>query len=105
MEVTRAGPSGVSTTSILVVPEPASTMLSSMAKGVADFLVSLGESIPSVIIQGLIFVIVVATLLPMYDALGPKLAEISPLGPELSELYNRKITAMVKSLVLGVFLR
>jgi predicted PurR-regulated permease PerM len=84
--------------------ESAGPLLRSVAKGVADFVVSLGASIPNLIIQGLIFVIAVATLLPMYDALGPKLAELSPLGSELSELYNRKITAMVKSLVLGVFL-
>jgi predicted PurR-regulated permease PerM len=70
----------------------------------ADFAVSLGASIPSLIVQGVIFIVVVATLLPVYDTLIPKLEEISPLGLELSELYNLKITAMVKSLVLGVFL-
>jgi predicted PurR-regulated permease PerM len=40
----------------------------------------------------------------VYDTLIPQLEQISPLGPEISELYNRKITAMVRSLVLGVFL-
>jgi predicted PurR-regulated permease PerM len=54
--------------------------------------------------QGVIFVIVVATVLPVYDTLLPQIEKISPLGDELSAIYNLKITAMVKSLVLGVFL-
>jgi predicted PurR-regulated permease PerM len=79
-------------------------LISPIAQALADFALSLGASIPGLVIQGVIFIVVVATLLPVYDTLIPKLEEISPLGPELSELYNRKITAMVKSLVLGVFL-
>ncbi len=76
----------------------------SVAQALADFAVSLGASIPSLIVQGLIFVVLVASLLPVYDVLIPQIEEISPLGPELSELYTRKITAMVKSLILGVLL-
>ena len=84
--------------------ESVQPLLRAAAQVVADLIVSLGSSLPSLIIQGVIFVVVVATLLPVYDTLIPKLEEISPLGPELSELYTRKTTAMVKSLVLGVFL-
>lgn len=76
----------------------------SVAQTLADFAVNLGASIPSLIVQGLVFVVLVASLLPVYDVLVPQIEEISPLGPELSELYTRKITAMVKSLILGVFL-
>jgi predicted PurR-regulated permease PerM len=76
----------------------------SVAQALADFAVNLGASIPSLIVQGLVFVVLVASLLPVYDVLIPQVEAISPLGPELSELYNRKITAMVKSLILGVFL-
>jgi predicted PurR-regulated permease PerM len=71
---------------------------------VTDLIVSLDSSLPSLIIQAVIFVVVVAALLPVYDTLIPRLEEISPLGPELSKLYTGKTTAMVKSLVLGVFL-
>jgi predicted PurR-regulated permease PerM len=84
--------------------DSAQPLIRAAAQAVADFAVSLGSSIPSLIIQGIIFVVVVATLLPVIDTLIPQLEEISPLGPELSELYTRKITAMVESLVLGVFL-
>jgi predicted PurR-regulated permease PerM len=76
----------------------------SVAQAVAEFAVNLGSSIPDLITQGIIFIVLVATLLPIYDTLMPKLEEISPLGDEISALYNRKITAMVKSLVMGVFL-
>jgi predicted PurR-regulated permease PerM len=76
----------------------------SVAQALAGFAIDLGSSIPNMITQGIIFIVVVATVLPVYDTLMPKLEEISPLGDELSQIYNRKITAMVKSLVLGVFL-
>jgi predicted PurR-regulated permease PerM len=79
-------------------------LIRAIGEAVADFSVRLVSSIPSLIVQGLIFIVVVATLLPVYDTLIPELEEISPLGRELSELYNRKITAMVRSLILGVFL-
>lgn len=75
-----------------------------VAQGLADLLVSVGASLPSLLMQAVIFLVVVATLLPVYDVLIPQMEEISPLGPELSELYNRKTTAMVKSLIFGVFL-
>jgi predicted PurR-regulated permease PerM len=80
------------------------SLAGAVGKALADFAVSLASSIPNLIVQGVIFIVLVASLLPVYDVLIPKLEEISPLGPEISELYTRKITAMVKSLVLGVFL-
>jgi predicted PurR-regulated permease PerM len=86
------------------VTEGARPLLRAMAQAVADLAVSLGSSIPNLLVQAIIFIVMVATLLPVYDTLIPQLEQISPLGPEISELYNRKITAMVKSLILGVFL-
>jgi predicted PurR-regulated permease PerM len=80
------------------------SLAGAVGKVLADFAVSLASSIPNLIVQGVIFIVLVASLLPVYDVLIPKLEEISPLGPEISELYTLKITAMVKSLVLGVFL-
>jgi predicted PurR-regulated permease PerM len=80
------------------------SLAGAVGKALADFAVSLASSLPNLIVQGVIFIVLVASLLPVYDVLIPKLEEISPLGPEISELYTLKITAMVKSLVLGVFL-
>jgi predicted PurR-regulated permease PerM len=86
------------------VGESFGPLVRAAAQTVADFAVSLGAALPKLMLQGIIFIVVVATLLPTYDALLPKLVEISPLGVELSELYSRKITAMIKSLVFGVLL-
>jgi len=76
----------------------------SIAQGLAEFAVSIGSSLPSLLVQGIIFIVLVASLLPQYDWLIERSQQISPLGYEVSALYNRKITAMVKSLVTGVFL-
>jgi predicted PurR-regulated permease PerM len=86
------------------IAESVGPVIRAAAQVMADFAVSLGAALPKLMLQGIIFIVVVATLLPAYDTLLPKLVEISPLGVELSELYSRKITAMVKSLVFGVFL-
>jgi len=43
-------------------------------------------------------------LLPHYKALANNVRRISPLGYDVSDLYGRKITAMISSLVKGVFL-
>ena len=79
--------------------ESVQPLLRAAAQVVTDLIVGLGSSLPSLIIQMVIFVVVVAALLPVYDTLIPRLEEISPLGPELSKLYTRKTTAMVKSIV------
>ena len=69
-----------------------------------DLAISLGSSLPDLMIQGLLFVVIVAALLPRYKSLVTGVQRISPLGYDISELYSRKITAMVSSLVKGVFL-
>ncbi|HSR29054.1 MAG TPA: AI-2E family transporter [Anaerolineae bacterium] len=86
------------------IAEALQTLVRATAQALADLAVGLVSSLPSLFAQGIIFVVLVASLLPVYDTLIPQLEEISPLGPELSELYTLKITAMVKSLVMGVFL-
>ena len=74
------------------------------AAAIADVAVGLVSSLPDLVIQGLLFVIVVAALLPHYKTLLEKVQRFSPLGYDVSELYSRKITAMVSSLVRGVIL-
>jgi predicted PurR-regulated permease PerM len=70
----------------------------------ANTLVNLVSSLPNLIMQGIIFLVLVVTLMPEYDNLVRRFQAMSPLGTELSELYYRKTTAMVTSLVKGVFL-
>ena len=74
------------------------------ATAIADVTVGLVSSLPGLVIQGLLFVIVVAALLPHYRTLLEKVQRLSPLGYDISELYSRKITAMVSSLIRGVVL-
>lgn len=74
------------------------------AAAIADVALGLVSSLPDLVIQGLLFVIVVAALLPHYKTLLEKVQRLSPLGYDLSELYSRKITAMVSSLVRGVII-
>jgi predicted PurR-regulated permease PerM len=71
---------------------------------VADAALGLVASLPGLMIQGLLFIVIVAALLPHYRTLLHNVQRLSPLGYEISELYSRKITAMISSLVKGVFL-
>jgi len=86
------------------VAEGLQALARSVGTAVADLAISLGASLPGLLIQGMIFVVVVAALLPHYKSLVENLQRLSPLGYDVSELYSRKITAMVSSLIKGVFL-
>jgi predicted PurR-regulated permease PerM len=71
------------------------------ALGIAGNILS---ALPKLIVEGIIFLVVVVTLLPGFDRLVEEMQEISPLGSEITELYYRKTTAMVSSLFKGIFL-
>lgn len=86
------------------VTEVLQSLARTTGSALADLALSLVASLPSLLIQGLLFVIVVATLLPQYQRLVEMFQRFSPLGYDVSELYSRKITAMVSSLIKGVFL-
>jgi predicted PurR-regulated permease PerM len=68
------------------------------------FAASVLSSLPSLIIEFIIFFVVVVTLLPVFDKLVKGYEEISPLGREISALYYTKTTAMITSLFKGIFL-
>jgi len=78
----------------------AATVLSAAVGFAASFL----SSLPSLIIEFIIFFVVVVTLLPIFDKLVKGYEKISPLGREISELYYTKTTAMITSLFKGIFL-
>ena len=62
------------------------------------------KNIPAMLAQLIIFIAIVASLLPYYDDLLALSQNVSPIGKELAALYNRKIVAMVNSIVVGVLL-
>ncbi|NIM94209.1 MAG: AI-2E family transporter [Anaerolineales bacterium] len=80
------------------------TAARSLAGWLADVLINIGTSLPMLITQVIIFIVLVVTLLPIFEDLVKRFQELSPLGNEISELYVRKTSAIVSSLVVGVFL-
>jgi predicted PurR-regulated permease PerM len=74
------------------------------AAAAADLALGLVSSLPNLMVQGILFIIIVAALLPHYKSVVQNVQRLSPLGYDVSELYSRKITAMVSSLIKGVFL-
>ena len=82
--------------------------LQEIAKGVLTWLsnlvVSLGSSLPALFIGGMVFLIVLATLLPRFDEMGDRVQEISPLDMNVSQLYLHRANVMITSVVKGVFL-
>ena len=82
--------------------------LQDVAKGVltwlSDLAVSLGSTLPALFVGGLIFLIVLATLLPRFDDLGDRAQEVSPLDTSVSQLYMHRANVMITSVVKGVFL-
>jgi len=89
--------------------------ITSAIESVANFLISAGlgiaqwgleqiQALPALLTQAIVFLAITAALLPTYDKLLELSVKTSPIGHELAALYNRKIIAMVKSLITGVFL-
>ncbi len=80
------------------------TVILAIGVGFTGWILDLIVSIPSLIVHLIIFLAVVASMLPVFDDVLELSQQVSPIGYELGAIYNRKITAMVKSLVTGVFL-
>jgi len=82
--------------------------LQDLAAGILAWLsnlaISLGTSLPALFINGLIFLIVLATLLPSIDDLEERVQQLSPLDLNVSQLYLRRARIMVTSVIKGVFL-
>jgi predicted PurR-regulated permease PerM len=94
----------VPTEEIAGVIESVANFLISAGLGMAQWLVERVQALPVLLTNTIIFLALVAALLPIYDKLLELSVRTSPVGRELTELYNRKIVAMVKSLITGVLL-
>jgi len=70
----------------------------------SNLAISLGTSLPALIFGGIIFLVVLGTLLPRFDDLGERVREISPLNMNVSQLYLHRANVMITSVVKGVFL-
>jgi predicted PurR-regulated permease PerM len=69
-----------------------------------DLAISLGTSLPSLFIGAIIFLIVVATLLPTLEEVTARTEELSPLDVNITQLYLHKAEEMIISVIKGVFL-
>ena len=69
-----------------------------------DLAVSLGTSLPALFIGGLIFLIVLASLLSRLNELSDQAQELSPLDVNITQIYLLKGREMIISVVKGVFL-
>ncbi len=82
--------------------------LSDAAKSVmswlADQALSLLASLPNLFIGAIIFLIVVATLLPTIDNLDERMQQLSPMDVNITQIYLLKSREMIMSVVKGVFL-
>ncbi|MFN2187505.1 MAG: AI-2E family transporter [Candidatus Promineifilaceae bacterium] len=65
---------------------------------------TIGASLTNLVIGGIIFLVVVATMLPTLDRLGEQVKQLSPLDVNITQTYLSKSREMVFSVVKGVFL-
>lgn len=70
----------------------------------ANLAISLGTSLPSLFIGAIVFLVVVATLLPTLDDLESRAQELSPLDVNVTQIYLLKTQEMIMSVIKGVFL-
>ncbi len=66
--------------------------------------VSLGTTLPALFIGGIIFIVVLATLLSRLTDLNNRAQELSPLDVNITQIYLLKGQEMIISVVKGVFL-
>ena len=69
----------------------------------ADLAIGLGSSLPNVLINLFLFFGVLITVLPSFDRIVEDLRALLPLEQPITETYLRKVTLMVKSMFLGIF--
>jgi predicted PurR-regulated permease PerM len=79
-------------------------LVTGAAGWLANLAVSLGTSIPQLMVTGILFLALVVTLLPAYDDIIARLQELSPLDVDISQRYIHKATVMVISMIKGIFL-
>ncbi len=65
---------------------------------------SLGTSLANIFIGGIIFLVIIATLLPNMDALEDRIQRLSPMEVNITLIYQLKGREMVASVIKGVFL-
>jgi len=69
----------------------------------ANLAIGLGSSLPNVLINLFLFFGFLITVLPSFDRIVDGLQDLIPLEHTITQTYLRKVTLMVKSMFLGIF--
>jgi predicted PurR-regulated permease PerM len=79
-------------------------LIGMIATWLGDVLVSLGQSIPSFLTNGVILLVLLFVSLPKYKAPGKQdILDIVPFPPEITQLFMDKIDSMVTAMFKGTF--
>lgn len=70
----------------------------------AGSLVTLSMSIPTLLVDFFVYLVLVGALLPTYEPFVQWVKQLSPLDDALEDLFLRKINATVQSMFAGIFL-
>ena len=70
----------------------------------AGALVNLGLSIPDLLVDLFVYLVIVGALLPNYGRFVQWLKQLSPLDDAIEDLFLRKINGTVQSMFAGIFL-
>jgi len=84
--------------------ERMSELSKSVMSWLADQALNLVAALPNLVIGAIIFLIVVATLLPTLDNLDERMQQLSPMDVNITQIYLLKSREMIMSVVKGVFL-
>ncbi|MEA1978384.1 MAG: AI-2E family transporter, partial [Chloroflexota bacterium] len=76
---------------------------SQVVSWLANLAVSLGTSLPNMLVNLFLFFGFLVTLLPSFDQIIEGLKELLPLESPITETYVSKSTLMIKSMFLGIF--
>ncbi len=95
-------------TSLQIDEDQVAEEIQKLARGALNWLsnqaISLGSSLPDLFFSALIFLSLLATLLPATDALNARIKELTPLDVTIYDLYLAKAKAMTISVIKGIFL-
>jgi predicted PurR-regulated permease PerM len=80
------------------------TRIIDILERLAGLLKGLIGSLPSLFINGIIFLVMVASLLPAWDNLVIAIEELNPLDISLNDLYIHKAVTMSMAMFRGVFI-
>ena len=87
-----------------MVAETLLNLASTALSWLTDLAVMLGTSLPSLFIGAIIFLIVIASVLPAMDDLENRAQKLIPLDLSITQIYQLKGREMIASVLKGVFL-